>query len=439
MPAIHSIDLLSVLKKIVNQDQKFSLLRDFFNSNTLWNETTDQKNNTIKRKTIFPNKINKLITSGPHIYLGNPLFQTPKTICETHRSYNHLDLTFIPIDYLPRTNYIPACSFEEFYQRIPIVSWIDHNNDHPKKVTEYYRLACRAMISIGAEKGLVSALIPKDVTHINGIRSYVFQNNNDLLLFSAGTFSLIWDFFIKLSGRTNLHQMLDDFPQILKNQEHLKIRVLTLSCLTNHYQELWEASWNEQYQHEQWASDSPRLNHTFFQSLTPKYHRNVALRTDFERRQALLEIDVLVAQAMGLTLQELLTIYRVQFPVMQQYERETYYDQNGRIIFTPSKGLTGVGLPRKADRKDPPVTIEYPDGTREERALGWEEAIDLPEGTKIHRTIIDDTLPGGPIERVITYLSPWYLPDREEDYRIAWEFFEAQELTVTNEDKQEEQ
>lgn len=65
-----------------------------------------------------------------------------------------------------------------------------------------------------------------------------------------------------------------------------------------------------------------------------------------------MEIDVLVAQALGLTLEELLTIYRVQFPVMRQYEADTWYDQNGRIIFTPSKGLVGVGLPRTARKAD---------------------------------------------------------------------------------------
>jgi hypothetical protein len=59
------------------------------------------------------------------------------------------------------------------------------------------------------------------------------------------------------------------------------------------------------------------------------------------------EIDVLVAQALKLTLDELITIYRVQFPVMQQYERDTWYDQHGRIVFTSSKSRTGVGLPRK--------------------------------------------------------------------------------------------
>lgn len=36
--------------------------------------------------------------------------------------------------------------------------------------------------------------------------------------------------------------------------------------------------------------------------------------------------------ALNLTLDKLITIHHVQLPVMQQYEHETYYDQNGRVV-----------------------------------------------------------------------------------------------------------
>ena len=67
-----------------------------------------------------------------------------------------------------------------------------------------------------------------------------------------------------------------------------------------------------------------------------------ALRNDFARRLALVETDVLVAQAFGLTLPQLIEVYG-DFGVLQQNERATWYDQNGKIVWTCSKGLIGVG------------------------------------------------------------------------------------------------
>ena len=145
---------------------------------------------------------------------------------------------------------------------------------------------------------------------------------------------------------------------------------------------------------------------------------------------ALVEIDVLVAQALGLTLDELLLIYRVQFPVMQGYERDTWYDMAGRIIFTNSKGLVGVGLPRNGGRNTPNVTITTPDGRSKTSKLGWDdirqlqEQGSLPDGTVISHTVRNDTLPTGPFDQERRYTAPFARASREDDYRIAWAFFQ---------------
>ena len=228
------------------------------------------------------------------------------------------------------------------------------------------------------------------------------------------------------------------------------VRVLALTALISGYAELWDDCWESEFNQQSWSiasdSDHPGANvlpQDFFKNLTPEWQRDCALRTDYARRQALVEIDVLVAQALGMTLEELLTIYRVQFPVMRQYEADTWYDQNGRIVFTPSKGLVGVGLPRTARKSDlndgvSYAITQYADTEdesdnkpiiREESgiALGWNDIQDLKAGDTVSKTYMDDTQPGGPIERTIVHEAPFFKPDREEDYAIAWTFFEGEE------------
>lgn len=190
------------------------------------------------------------------------------------------------------------------------------------------------------------------------------------------------------------------------------------------YSDIWNALWCAKYPHNEWTKIDPRLPNSFFSNLTPTWTRHCALRTDYARRQALVEIDVLAAMALGLTLDELIAIYRVQFPVMRQYESDTWYDANGRIVFTASKGLPGVGLPRKAGNGDTSCVITQPNGETTTAPTGWEDIRNLLAGATVTRTIIDDTLPGGPREKQITYLAPFDKCDREADYRTAWAEFE---------------
>jgi hypothetical protein len=112
--------------------------------------------------------------------------------------------------------------------------------------------------------------------------------------------------------------------------------------------------------------------------------------------------------ALDLTLEELQTIYRVQFPVMQGYEKDTWYDRNGRIVFTVNRGLSGVGLPRGADKQT--------------QTPGWEDVRHMASGT-VEQTVTDDTLPGGPRQKTIVYQAPFDRCDREADYATAWRVF----------------
>ncbi|HCI4221462.1 TPA: class I SAM-dependent DNA methyltransferase [Klebsiella quasipneumoniae subsp. quasipneumoniae] len=431
LPALHAEPLVSVLEKFAEQPKRLGGLQGQFFSTVMFDETYAQDEGSIKRDTQFPEKPSQWILSGPHFYVGTPLYKTPREICTEKGHYDCLDLLTLPDDYLPRTNYIPACDEQEYAKRTPRVTWTEPGEDEPRKVTDYYRLALRAMISIGAEKGLVPALVPKDVAHTNGVRTYCFNSSDLLIRVSGAAYSLIYDFMMKLSGRTNLHQSIEEYalPDFVETAHHLSARVMSLSALTTSYSDFWQSSYSPDFNTQHWSRNLPQLPQDFFANLTPEWQRNCALRSDYSRRQALVEIDVLVAQALGLTLEELLTIYRVQFPVMRQYEADTWYDQNGRIIFTPSKGLVGVGLPRtarKADLKNGFVfNVASPDwtgGDCTDQAIGWDDVKHLQTGT-VSVTFDDYTRSDEGERRTVTWQAPFIKPDREDDYKVAWAFF----------------
>ena len=177
---------------------------------------------------------------------------------------------------------------------------------------------------------------------------------------------------------------------------------------TVHYADLWQSCWRPEYAQEEWSLSDPRLKP--FTGLTEEWTWDTPLRNYFERRQALVEIDVLAAMALGLSLKDLELIYTIQFPVLQQNENDTWYDAKGNIVFTCSKGLNGVGCERKEWEAIRGSLSE--DGmTYEGTAPTYVHTID-PKKSEMY---------GG---EEVTYYAPYTKCDRIADYRRAWEFFE---------------
>ena len=282
--------------------------------------------------------------------------------------------------------------------------WLDH-----------YHVGFRKMINQAGERSLICAVLPRRTAHINGVISATFSRGYNSVDMAALCASIIMDFYLKTIATQNLTPgRLSSFPLgvELKYQSALYSRTLLLNCLSKHYADLWEECWREEYAKEHWSITDKRLKP--FDTLKSTWEWTTPLRNYFERRQALVEIDVIAAMALGLSLEDLEMIYNIQFPVLQQNENDTWYDAEGKIVFTCSKGLTGVGLDRPAWNAMRGEEITNEKGV----VTGYKGA----ESTYLHT--IDPAkseLYGGQQQ---TFIAPYTKCDRIEDYRTAWAHFE---------------
>lgn len=388
LPLVHSREVLSVLTKLAKHPRRLRDQGEEVFGTAMFDETYSQRDGTLRRHTQIPISPAEWVVSGPHVFVGNPLNKTPREVCDTKAAYDIIDLEHIPDDYLPRTNYVPACSPKEYLARTP--------KFQGRSVTEFYRHVHRRMLPLTGERTLISALIPPGTSHINTVVSVSFSREPDLLEMNAFAGSLAVDFLIRSKGGGDLTvgaARLLPLPIVLARP--LVERALRLNCLTTHYADLWNRNWQPA---TGWSSEDPRLSP--WPNAKAKWSRDVALRNAFERRWALIEIDALAALELKLTIDELCTIYRTQFPVLRDYERNTYFDTQGRIAFTNNRGLTGVGL------------------TRQDFEL-WQGCLST-----------GDALPAGFDTQGLK--PPFDVRDREADMTQAYQFF-ARELGIDTE------
>lgn len=398
LPVVHSVDMLEVLNKLARYPYRLQTIRERIRGTKMWDETEAQKDGTIRRETRVPGTLREWIVSGPHLYVGNAFNKTPRAICRHNKDYDEVDLSDMLDDGIPRTNYVPASAPDAYLSRVPVLM--------NRPVTEFYRHAHRRMLPLTGERTLISCIVPMGVGHINTVISVAFADRSELVEFESLCESIPIDYFVRARGGADLTVGVTVLLPTPRGsgpaRRALMARTLRLNCLTTHYADLWNEVWPQVATAPSWAQGDARL--TPWPSPQTKWHRHCALRNPFERRWALVEIDALAALELKLTIDELCTIYRTQFPVLREYEKNTWYDQKGRIAFTTNRGLTGVGLERK-------------DFELWQQCLKEQKA--LPDG--FDRQNLEP---------------PFEVRDREADMRLAYAFFAEQlGISVPTEDE----
>lgn len=392
LPLLHSSILKDVIKKF-DSNYRVENLGDDIYSTVMWDESLAKKRKLIVEKVHFPIEPGELIYTGANIGVANPLFKSARKECKSRYDYDSVDLLNTSDKYLQRCKYYPEYDINEF--GFNKTSWESFYNQE-------YRFACRRRLNVSGERTFMPTIIPPKACHVDTV--FGMAMNKGLVEFSGYAASILYDFYIKMTGKSDVrYGTISNLP-VLEGKliKEVVIRSLLLNCLNKYYDGIWKDTISSYSISEyEWSKKDSRL---VKRSVKDEWKREYVLLSDYERRQALLEIDVLTAMLLGMSLKELITIYRIQFPVLKRVEAETWYDRNGRIVFTTSSLVNNIGVDRPT----------------------WENTLrHLKPGETYSKTYMDDTQPGGPVERTIEYVAPFDRCDREEDYETAWKFFNA--------------
>ena len=412
LTSIHASAILDVLTKISQFPHHVADYNPIITVDL--DETGAVNSGIIRRETFYPNIDNyEMVYNGPQFFVNNPCYKNPREECKLNSDYDVVDLMNVGQDYASRSNYRPMLNLIDYKKLIPGFECGKDDDGNPiyDNWIDYYKVGFRKMLAISGERSLICAVLQRRTAHIHAVISTSFRSGYDSVDMAALCSSAAMDAYIKVMASQNLTSIrIKAFPLGVDEKYNiaLRSRTLILNCLTKYYADLWQELWQDEYKAEQWSIDDPRLKP--FDTLTREWQWATPLRNYFERRQALVEIDVIAAMALGLSLKDLEMIYSIQFPVLQQNEGDTWYDQKGNIVFTCSKGLTGVGCDRpewNAIRGTVAADGNSYDGNGEP----YTHTID-PKKSELY---------GG---QQVTYYPPYTRPDRIQDYRRAWEFFE---------------
>ncbi|MFF4893482.1 class I SAM-dependent DNA methyltransferase [Micromonospora chersina] len=343
-----------------------------------FDEGKAKKDGLIRWETSTVNDWSKVVLQGPHISIATPASKQPNLPCRSNRDWTAPSPVRLPVDYVPRTNYLRATS-QQLFERAQDV-W------QGRLSSDYFRLAWRMMIPFDTERSLYSALIPPGATHVDAINTLAARSNEETALIAGFWSALPLDYLLRIRGKgqfrmteaQNLPSPDPGHPLALE----LLLRLLRLTCQTEAFAPLWSDLFHRKsFPTTDWAVAWPNIAPLAQGRST--WEPGTPLRTEYERRAALVEIDALVSCWLGLTAEQLVALYRARYPILADYDAATWFDRNGRKI---AKNHHAFGFGQ--DKEHYEQLMEYVEDPGRNR---------VPAG----------------------YVAPFYRADRENEYRQA--------------------
>jgi hypothetical protein len=328
----------AVLEKIA-RERRVGELKLHFSPG--WNETNDRRKGFFESGWGIPEDWNDVILQGPHLFVSTPLYKSPNRTLLNHRDWSATDFEQLPAKAIPPTAY--QRTGDDYAYDCAYTDWGDEERPDPAR--DHYRMAWRRMASNQSERTLIPAIIPPGAAHVHPVCSIASANHDDvtLMLICAFASSLVHDFSIRSAPKSEISLgAVRRLPIVVGHAlgTNLILRVLRLNCVTEAYADLWKACFDVAFDVDKWAGG---LAHARRREVGRGLGRNWTpespLRIAADRRQALVEIDALVALMLGLEADELCSIYRTQFAALQRFDRDVYiFDANGRVV--PNSVLT---------------------------------------------------------------------------------------------------
>lgn len=303
-----------------------------------WHERNDRTKGYFDSKWGVPDIWDEVILQGPHMHVSTPFYKSPNKSMRNNLDWSTVDLEALAPDAIPATSYKPVGSRTRY--DAAYTSWEVTGEDgvlETVRARDCYRVGWRMMAANTGERTLVPAIYPPGTAHIHGIYSAASPDAlTGLAEMAAIASSLLADFAVRSAPKATISpQTVSRLPRIADStfRRMAILRTLRLNCLTSSYSNLWEFFVEPGLSGDSWAGGFAHSRRRPLGNVNESWDPDTPLRIAADRRQALVEIDALVALGLGLSADELCTIYRTQFPVLHGYDRKTYlYDENGRLV-----------------------------------------------------------------------------------------------------------